>query len=293
MRDYLARLLLSAFLLLCDAPALRAQDSGWGPLPAKPNDAHTQITTLGINTALGVVVVGAGQLLRREPSAAGLWRGALGGGVAFAGKRVAVEPFYGAGLLGRQLHAAGTFLVDHAARGAESSPLLMLPVGPVRLHVRISEGLEVRPRFDLASGMATVYAATRPGMHWDATASLSAGALVFRTKGRTAGSDASGTHSAGVLWIEADEADWRAGSARRLFAHERVHVLQHDLAQALVGLPLQGALKARAPALAPLMEHVDFGLVMPLWGAANALVPYAQRPWEREASLLMRRPAPW
>jgi hypothetical protein len=253
------------------------------------------LKALGINTALGVSVTGTRQLLRGQFSLSDIFFGALGGSLAFAGKRVAVECFHGAGLIGRQINALGTSLVDNAGSGQGAMTTLTFPLGPIRLHLRRTDRLRVQPRLDLASTVVTFYAATRPGMRWDPSASLSAGAMVYRTRGRVGGLATSAMHSAGVIWIEADEDQWEdLGSyARELFAHERVHALQYDLAQHWIGRPLQETLQKAVPAFDPIGRHLDLGLTLPLWGVANEIIPYQHRPWEKEAQLLMYRPPLW
>lgn len=278
--------------LVLAAPAEGSTQVVTFPLRA---EARSAASTVATNAVLGVAVTATGQLLRGNFSYGELVRGAAGGVTLFAGKRLAVERFAGAGLLARQANAVGASLVQNAARGNGTISALALPVGPVRLYVSTSGGHRIHPRLDLATAVAAVYAGTRANMQWDAVSSLSAGAIVFRTEGAVGGSMTAAEHSAGVLWITADESAWNdeRSHAQLLFGHERVHVLQYDFAQHALGHPLQSWIVAKLPAMAGVSRYLDLGMVMPLWGLANAVVPYVDRPWEREARVLERRPPIW
>lgn len=287
---------LGFFLLACDSDPVHAQGADWsGPLRAEPDHSRAQLKALGINIVLGASWTTARQLIKGRFSPSATLAGALGGGLAFTGKRVAAERFYGAGLVGRQVNAIGAALVGNAASDRGLLSTVAFPIGPVRIYVERSDKLRIQPKLDLASSIVTIYAATRPGMRWDPSASLSAGALVYRTRDRYGGPSTSAKHSAGVIWIEVDEDHWQADShyAQFLIGHERVHVLQYDLAHHLIAFPLQESLVGWLPALAPVDQYVDLGLVSPFWALANGIIPYEHRPWEREAAILMWRPAIW
>lgn len=283
---------LLALPYLC-APALLAAQP---ELPSTHRDVHRtpvqgELATLGINAALGGLSAGVLQQLRGGSFGRGFVAGAAGGAVAFAGKRLAVERFDGAGLLGRELHAVGASMVANAGEGRGALSRVALPLGPVRLHV----GAGTRPalKLDLAAGVALAYGLAQADTRLDWGHTLSGGAPVFYTTPRRVGYEPTGQHSAGVIWVEADEVEWRARGNRvgTALAHERVHVLQHDFALAVVSTPLQRELAARVPRGERVGRHLELGLHFPIWRGLNEVVGYERRPWEREAFFLSNRTA--
>ena len=182
------------------------------------------------------------------------------------------------------------------ANAAGDRPLLsqvVLPLGPVRLYVRPSGGLAVNAKLDLAATVATAYAATRPDTRLDLPKSLSAGAPVFFTESQRSSFAPEGHHGFGTVRVETTESEWdqQFERAATIFAHERVHVLQHDLALQAWGAPAQQWLLPQVPGGRFLERYVDLGLHSLLWAGLNAVVPYDDRPWEREAYFLSNRPA--
>lgn len=94
-----------------------------------------ELVTAGINALLGGATAAGMRLIRGESASeswSAFWTGTLGGGVTYAGKRVAVERFGGAGFLGRELATVGGSMVRNASAGRGVLEELVLPVGPVR-----------------------------------------------------------------------------------------------------------------------------------------------------------------
>src|SRR5688500_10942351 len=98
-----------------------------------------QFTVAGANALLSGVTAGVIQELRGGSFSDGFARGALGGVVIYAGKRVAMDRFAGAGLLGREVAAVGTSMVRNAADGVGLLDRVVLPVGPVRVYWQRTE----------------------------------------------------------------------------------------------------------------------------------------------------------
>lgn len=253
-----------------------------------------EISTLGINALIGGLTAAIPQLHRGGPGEFldRFARGALGGSVGYVGKRLAVERWSGAGFLGRETNAVGASMIANAAEGHPLLSQVILPVGPVRLYVRPNGGLAVNAKLDLAAAVATAYAATRPETRLDLPKSLSAGAPVFFTESRLPSFAPEGHHAFGAVRVETTEREWNQQFERAatIFAHERVHVLQHDLALQAWGMPAQQWLLPRVPGGRFLDRYVDLGLHSLAWAGLNAVVPYDDRPWEREAYFLSNRP---
>lgn len=244
-----------------------------------------ELATAGANAVLGGVTAAVGRLLRGEPVWDAVWQGALGGGLAYAGKRVAVERFYGAGLLGRQLASVGGSVVRSAGMGHGPLHELVLPVGPVRLYV---SGDGVTPRLDLATVIASGAFMVAFDARLDLSASLSAGALVFRGDSPMPGLTSAG---ATVVW-----SDMPAAEGPRLMAHERVHILQYDQLFLAWGERLERWAVERAPGrvgAAGLFDHIDLGVsALGIRTGLAMVLDYRTRPWETEAYLLSQRVYP-
>jgi hypothetical protein len=229
------------------------------PEPASgPSDIRVEVTGVAINALLGGLTTGIPAALRGEPFARAFAAGAAGGSLIYGGKRVAVERFAGAGLLGREIAAVGGSVVQNVARGERAVSVITIPVGPLRLE--LGPGRAPRARLDLATLIA-------------------AGALVFRSESRL-----DGMHAAGVVLVPDPSAhDYDQPG---LLAHERVHVLQYDQAHLSWGEPAEGWLLQGTGPGRWMNRHVDLGLTAAARGMLNLAVEYHARPWEREAHML-------
>lgn len=244
--------------------------------PELESGARQELTVAGLNVLLGGVTAAAGRAWRGEPVLEGFWAGAVGGGVIYAGKRIAVENFDGAGLVGREVASVGGSMIRNAAAGLSPLEEVVLPVGPVRLYVS-RHG--VAPRLDVAS----VIAAGAFVLYYDATldarASLSSGAMIFRGNGPMPGLSSAGTV---MVWHDLPEHE-----GPRLLAHERVHILQYDQAFLSWGERPERRIAGHVPGPSGFLDYLDTGaLVLGARTGLTALIPYAARPWEREAYLL-------
>lgn len=278
---------LAAAALVYAAQLAGQQPPSTSDVPAWAGD----LAALGGNALFGGLTAGVAQALRGGSFQDGFTRGALGGGVIYVGKRLAVQRFGGAGLLGREVAAVGTSVVRNAAEDRPSLSRLMLPLGPVRLYVEPRGTSPIRARVDLLSLAWTGYAALTPELNWDAGATLSAGAPVFRVRDRLIvsrgdTSEAAGKAVAGVVLLgDIGRVDVEAN-----FAHERVHVLQHDQIFFVWSDPLEEWAVRRLPGGAVLNRYVDLGLSGIFTAAlAEIFTDYHTRPTEAEAAFLMRR----
>lgn len=246
---------------------------------------HQELATAGVNALIGGVSAATLRLVRGEPMVGAFWQGAVGGGVAYAGKRVAVERFYGAGLVGRQLTSVGGSIIRNATAGRDLLEELVLPVGPVRLYVT-EHG--VTPRVDLATLIVSGAFMAAYDARFDPAASLSAGSLVFRGQSPTPGLTGAG---ATVVWAEMP-----ASEGPRLMAHERVHVLQYDQMFLSWGEGLERWVTGKTPqglGIAGWLDHLDFGVAgLGVQAGLGLAIDYHARPWETEAYFLAQRAYP-
>lgn len=236
----------------------------------------SEVRFLGANALISGATAGFIALLRGEPTGrAGkaFVRGAAGGAVVHAGKRIAVERWFGAGLIGRQVALSGSSMIRNAALGRGTFDQTAFGFGPIRGYVG-GEGAGVEWAVDVPGVAAAAWGVMRSSHEFDLVESVSSGALVFT----------GGAHALpGTIFYTRD--DRRA----YVLAHERVHVLQYDQSFLLWGDPLESWFGQRFPALEAPLRHLEFNLVS--LGAAVLLSVYAwpvhdDQPWEQEAIYL-------
>ncbi|HEX8361384.1 MAG TPA: hypothetical protein VF613_14820 [Longimicrobium sp.] len=275
-----SRVLACALSALVLAAPAAAQEGG---RPAWVAD----FTVVSANVLFGGLSAGAVQKARGGSFRDGFARGAAGGLGVYAGKRIAVGRWEGAGLVGRQVASVGSSVVWNAGQGRPSLEEVALPLGPVRFYVRPrGGGPRVRARVDALSLAATLYAVARPELEWDARRSLSSGAAVFQAPDHglsLGGEGAAALAYPGNVYLGAtrgQDAEYLAHS----FAHERVHNLQADQIYFALGRPLQEATLNRLPGGRVLGRWVDFDLSMlGIAARAAAIDEHGGRPWEMEA----------
>ena len=246
-----------------------------------------ELASLSANGILGGLTAGVAQRLKGESFADGFVRGFLGGGFSWAGKRIAAERFDGAGLIGRELAAAGASVVRNAGAGRPLLERLTLPAGPLWLEVGTGGAKGLRARVDPASAAWLIYGVVERELDLDAGASLSSGTFVFRTRGKLFDVDgeahAAGLTSAGIIYL-ADVPAYGESFARRAIAHERIHVLQEDQLAILWTDPALAWAAGRAGVPASAGRLLAWNLSTELLRLLGGLVPeHRNRPWEAEA----------
>jgi hypothetical protein len=208
---------------------------------------------------------------------------------------VAAERFPGAGLVGRELAAVGTSMVDNAGAGRGTFEQLVLPVWIGRLYLdRPPDGGRVRvtPRLDLMASIWTAYGFVEDELRFDGARTLSAGTPVFRTDNRliSLGGEgyghSSGITAAGVVFLS-DVPAYGEFWLPRVFAHERVHTLQMDQIFLKWTRPIERAAIGAIPGGERFLRYVDVNLSTELLMLLTIPFPDHQtRPWEIEAIYL-------
>jgi hypothetical protein len=241
---------------------------------------------LGVNAAVGGVTAGVRQRARGGSFWRGFAAGAAGGGLVYTGKWLSAEGFWGAGLAGRQVAAVGASVIRNASEELPLLDHLMLPVGPVRVYVDRSSGLQTHVKLDLASAGVMAFRMASPDARLDASASISTGAPVFVTE-TVPYPSWQGNNSAGVILLRDQGTDDMASIRKEMvFAHERIHLLQYDHLLHTLSTPVERRLLRRLPGGDWLTRHVDIGLIVVPVLILNQFIPYDDRPWEREAHIL-------
>lgn len=281
-----ALLALLLFLAASPAPAqtLADHEDDWA------SHGMGEVAFLGVNALVGGLTAGLWQELSDGSFEAGFAGGALGGGVAYAGKRLAAESFPGAGFLGRDVAAAGTSIVRNAADARPLLDSLMLPVGPLRLHLSPRAPTAPRVEVNLYHLYWTGYGLAEDRLALDLGESLSSGAPVFRADRPLLDADDRrilGMAVGGAVMLSPQ------GPARmeRSLAHERAHVLQRDFLHHAWFRPLEERLARGLPG-GGFVDRVEFDLLAPglLWGTgALGLGDPFSGPVEAEAEFLEGR----
>jgi hypothetical protein len=249
------------------------------------------VTFAASNALLAGMTAGVSQRLRGGQFGDGFARGAVAGAVAYVGRRVGAQRFDGAGLLGCQLLAGGVSMARNAGDGRPSLERLMFPIGPLHLHVDRGDGPVVQPKLHVVGLAQATRLALRDETRFDWSASLSAGAPVFRAPGqqlRFEGESATGLALHGSIILGEAGPD----GPDRLFAHERVHIIQGDYVFLAWNDPLEGWLADLSPPTRAAYRYLDFGAVLHVAAIGFSRVmtiPWDQRPHELEASFLEGR----
>lgn len=250
-----------------------------------------ELAAAGANALLGGLSAGVMHKLNGGSFSDAFVRGFAGGAVIYGGKRIAAERFGGAGLVGREVAAVGISMVRNAGDGIGVFDRIVLPLGPVRLYARTGERLRLRP--DLTAVGWLVWGILEPELQIDAGMSISAGTPVFLTDNRILLADGDSTHAGGVvmsgLVYLADVPAFGRDYARRVFEHERIHVIQNDQIFLTMTDPLEDAVIGRIPFLQHTVKYVDINLASVFINALGSRIPkHLDRPWETEAIFFSR-----
>jgi hypothetical protein len=231
----------SALVLLCML-ALGAGVAGQAPGEESPRASGTWVDDFDFasaNAVLAGLTAGIVSRLRGGSFGSAFAGGALGGGVAYLGKRVSAARFDGAGALGRQVGSLGASITRNAALQVGLLDTLLVTLGPVRLSVGRSTPRGTALHLDLHETYWLAYALAEEDLRMDWTRSVSAGAPVFTTDAALRGGRddgfVNGMVTGGVIVLthraRADLDD--------VFAHERVHIVQREFMKRTIGDPLE------------------------------------------------------
>lgn len=254
-------------------------------------------TVLAGNATLGAITGGVLQKLRGGSFKDGFVRGALGGAVIYAGKRTVVQDFWGAGLLGREIHAVGVSMVRNASDGEATFSRLFLPLGPlpVRATVGLTNGFRVRPQLDVSAAAWLTYGLVESRLRLDLGESFSSGAAVFEADGRRIIDNgiSIGGFTAGRSIFLSDPRALLTVAPRDVVSHERVHVLQGDFVLTAWSEPLTRALLRPVPGGPFVTRHAAVDVLDWVVGALNRIIydpkGFSRFPTELEAEFLSGR----
>jgi hypothetical protein len=279
-------------LALCALPrALHGQNDTTIYSAPAPGWA-TQISLAGANALLSAVSAGLAQELRGGSFRDGFTRGALGGLLIYGGKRVAVQDFGGAGLLGRQLGSVGGSIVRNASDGLGTFDRVVLPVGVTRVYWDRTAPQRWQVKVDALALGWTIYGIVEPELELNIERSFSAGTPVFQTQDKIIeleqSGHAGGTVQSGVVFLSNVRA-WGDPFLQKAFAHERVHMMQMDQIFLSWNEPQDDRALRLIPGGAHVARWVDINLSTQLLRfLARFIDEYRERPWELEAIYFTR-----
>jgi hypothetical protein len=249
------------------------------------------IVILGVNVALGALTSGITRAAARKPIWTGVYRGGLGGGAAYLGKRIVARNDPWLNLLGREIAAVGSSVVANAAYGRATFARLVFPWGPVRVYVDRQQPSRVSVKLDLATALVTLDQARNSYRTLDVGRTMAAGVPVFSVDSAAPGLDLGGSHLAGVIWTRTrtHRAELTTDALHAAIGHELVHVLQYDFSFIVWTEPVETIFMKSLPGGERVHRYVDLGLNVPVWSGLNSIIPYHRRPWEQEAVTLARQ----
>lgn len=252
---------------------------------APENVVWGDLTFTAASAALGGLTGGVGRWLNGGSFSEGFTIGSAGGALSFAGRRVAVADFPGAGLVGRQISAVGASVVANTAGGRLPLERLDLAVGPLIVHFALNERLKPQPRLVLWDAFWLISAIAEPKLQFDWRESLASGSPVFFAPDHLVGHRAAGKHRGGLILLGQN---YQSTTLK----HELVHVLQFDMVHRFWGQPLESWALRTLGGGPEISRWIAFGLTGPLLAAAvkdGLSLQWEQRPWEVEAEYLSRR----
>lgn len=255
---------------------------------------YPDAAVVGGNALLGSLTVIAGHAIRgRRPSLSRIAQGAAGGVGLLAGKRIVADNRWYTNLLGREIAAAAGSSIRNLAAGKGFADRVLLPWGPVRLHVERVPRTKIRLKVDLASTGVIMAGIIDRNLELDIGRTFLYGTPVLRNPGMKGDVMAAGSHVAGVIsYREMTQSRTAATDSvvRAVLGHELVHVIQSDFMFNALAEPLESYALGSTAIGRTINRYVDLGINVPLSTWLNGLVDYHNRPWEREAVSLVASP---
>jgi hypothetical protein len=254
----------TALVMLCAcAAALVPSSSAALQAPELRDRLPQQAAVLAANTAAGALTAGVRALIERRDFSRAFARGALGGALGYAGKRIAVERWTGAPFLGRAIGAAGSSIVLNATGSGAVLDSISIPVGPLVLGFARTRGLRPRVVVIVADVVITAQALAKSDLHLDWERTLSVGAPVFKTaisRIMRDGKRKNGVTIGRLIILDGTQ----PALEDQVFSHEVVHVLQHDFFQHAWDRPLEAWLRRTVPGGGLVPAWLEFALLAPL-----------------------------
>jgi hypothetical protein len=253
---------------------------------------HARASNALVNAAIGGVTGALTAAMHHTSLWTGVRRGSGGGLIMAAGKQIVDLRFHSSGLAGRELSGLGISLI---AAAGDSSVRYLIPVGPATIVILPDHHLDWR--LNIVETISTIGLMISPNTRLDLSQSLNAGAPIYRDRrfhfGEAGQVELAGAEGLGTIRL-APEAFWPDGRLRSdVVAHETIHVLQEDFVNDAIGLPIERELLRHTELGRRFARHLDVGFLIPaVVQILDPAIPYAHRPWEREAYSLTGKTIP-
>ena len=181
----------------------------------------------------------------------------------------------------------------NAAQARPTFETIVLPLGPLSVHVRPGEKRVSHASLDLVATGWLIWGLNESELHLDVDESLSAGTAVFRTDNKliiySLNRFAAGGFTPAGIILQSYVPAWGQPFIRRVLAHERVHVLQEDWLYQTTVTGAERWLLHKLPRGQRIERYIDLNGSTELLGLLTKLFPkHSDRPWELEAIYLSR-----
>jgi hypothetical protein len=281
----LRRLVVLAALIVSIGERCIAQTPAGDPRPT--NNGVVLLT----NIAIGAGTAAIGRVIAKKDPKKSALQGALAGAVIFAGKWLVAQNDDRSNLLGRTIAAVGSSEVREAATGKPYLAQVIIPYGIARLHVNRFSPRPLEIRLDLAATIATFVNACESPKQFQLAKSIKSGVPFFLIDRDKRGGSIKGLQLAGVVTyrVATRFEEQEEEQTKKMLGHELTHVVQSDYLFNAYGSLLEDTLVPRLPAGRTLHRFVDIGIHVPMLLSLNSVIPYADRPWEREAVTLSKQ----
>jgi len=237
------------------------------PASALQNQARTSgrgfvghVAVLSANSLIGAATAAITAALSGRETPQAFAKGALGGAVMFASKRVAVADWDPAPFLGGTLAALGGAMVQQASSSGLLADSVRLPIGPLRITLNRSRPSHPRLSVSVSDLGLLVAALSRNDLEFDWGRSLSAMAPVFQTGQKRIyhdGERVTGVAIGRLILLDGQRPD-------DAYSHEVVHVIQHDFLELALDQSLEALIRRDIKPARWLPACVEFNLIVPL-----------------------------
>lgn len=240
-----------------------------------------RLTVFGANTLIGALVAVSGAWRGARDLRRAAVQGAGGGALVFVGKSLGPDRGTWVALSGYGLTAIGSSVVSNAAQGKDLASNLLLPAGPLRIHLRSEGRFGVRVAVNAYDTFVLVNRLSRPGLEFDLERTIHTGAVHFTSSRRPIVHDVPGTvdgvTDGSIVVLSAFALD--PGGTQ---SHEMVHVKQDMFLSQNVDSPVENAIRERWAGFERIPAWIELGVFWP------ALLSLEQRIAGRDRGPLVR-----
>jgi hypothetical protein len=249
------------------------------------------VSVVLVNAAMGGAAAVIGRLLAGKSVKRAAFIGVASGTTVVLGKWMVSRNSNATNVIGRAVAAVGSSQVSDAAAGKPFMSEVVIPYGILNFYYDRTSQRHVSARLNFAASLETLINARTTDQTFQMQRSILSGVPTFLVNPDQPGSDGRGSQIAGVITYRpgARNLVMEKEQISKMIGHEIVHVVQSDFLLITAALPAERVILQIVPGGRTVNRFLDLGLHVPVWSGANAMWPYASRPWEREAVTLAGR----